>query len=199
MRGAATLLSTKEKCTTMAESLYDFDRRLAQVIEKVKCSRTLSEEKKHRILEYKDEMLTNGLSKGRAARFTYYMVRLAEWLPCSFEEADLSAIKKVVSEIHASKYVPFSKMEHKLALRKFYKWLRGTEDYPPEVKWIPLKLKASDRVKLPEQLLTEKDIHALIEAAMSPRDRAFVAALYESGARISELALLKLRHVQAER
>jgi len=180
----------------MADSLYDLDRRLRTVIEKAKKSNTLSRRKKQLILQYKDEMLANGLSKGRAARFTYYLIRLAEWLPCEFEDADKETIKAVVSRIECSKYVPFSKMEHKLALRKFYKWLRGSEDYPPEVKWIPMRLKASDRIKLPEQLLTEEDVRKLINAARTPRDRAFVAVLYESGARISEIALLRLKHVQ---
>lgn len=185
-----------EEVHPMADSLYNVERRMTRVIENVKTSASLSDRKKQLILEYKDEMLANGLSKGRAVRFTYYMIRLAEWLPCEFEEADLATIKALVSRIEASDYVPFSKMEHKLALRRFYKWLRGTEDYPREVKWIPMRLKASDRTKLPEELLTERDVQALIRAAQRPRDRAFVAVLYESGCRVSELGLLRLKHVQ---
>ena len=180
----------------MTDSLYDFDKVLQRALGTVKKKTSLSAAKKQLILEYADEMLANGLSKGRAARFAYYLAKLGEWLPCEFDEADIPVMKRLVARIEASEYVPFSKMEHKLALRKFYKWLRGTEEYPPEVKWIPMHVKASERMKLPEQLLTETDVRALIDAASCARDRAFVSLLYETGARISELALLHLKHVQ---
>ena len=180
----------------MSDCLYDYDKVLQRAIDRVSLAEGLSERKKQLVLAHKDEMLANGISKGRAARFTYYVAKLGEWLPCEFEEADLATIKQVVSRIEASDYVPFSKMEHKLALRRFYKWLRGNDEYPPEVKWIPMRVKRSDRFKLPEELLTEKDVQALVEASLNPRDRAFIAVLYESGTRISELALLRLKHIQ---
>jgi len=180
----------------MAESLYDTDRQLRRAVASLERLPGLSARKKQLVLDFKDEMLANGISKGRVARFVYYLRKLGQWLDCEFEEADLAAIKRLVSRIEASHYVAFSKMELKLGVRRFYKWLRGTEEYPPEVKWIPMKVKPSERMKLPEELLTEKEVRALIQAALSPRDRAMIAVLYESGTRIGELALLRLKHVQ---
>ncbi|HUW31079.1 MAG TPA: site-specific integrase, partial [Planctomycetota bacterium] len=180
----------------MTESIYDMEKRLERVVRSVKANPSLTRRKKQLILRYKDEMLVNGLSTGRAVRFTYYVLKLGTWLPCEFKDANLGAIKTVVSKIEASDYVPFSKMEYKLALRRFYRWLRGTEDYPPEVKWIPTRVKACGRTKLPEELLAEKDVEALIDAGTTPRDRAFVALLYETGTRVSELALVRLKHMQ---
>ena len=180
----------------MSDCLYDYDRVLERAISRVLSSPGLSERKKELVLAHKDEMLVNGISKGRAARFMYYVAKLGEWLPCEFEEADLATTKQLVSRIEASDYVPFSKMEHKLALRRFYKWLRGGDEYPVEVKWIPMRVKRCDRIKLPEELLTEAEVQALVEAALNPRDRAFIAVLYESGTRISEVALLRLKHIQ---
>ena len=144
----------------MSDCLYDYDQILQRAINRVLSAPGLSERKKQLVLAHKDEMLVNGISKGRAARFTYYVAKLGEWLPCEFEEANLTVIKQVVSRIEASSYVPFSKMEHKLALRRFYRWLRGSEEYPPEVRWIPMRVRRSDRIKLPEELLTEEEVRA---------------------------------------
>ncbi len=60
--------------------------------------------------------------------------------------------------------------------------------------WI--KISRKDSKKLPEDLLSEEEIEKLINACGHPRDRALVASLYESGARISELGNLKIKHVK---
>jgi integrase len=45
-------------------------------------------------------------------------------------------------------------------------------------------------------MLSEEEIKKMIDACEHPRDRALVASLYESGARISELGNLKIKHVK---
>ena len=49
--------------------------------------------------------------------------------------------------------------------------------------------------KLPEDLLTEDNVLEMIEVANHLRDKALVATLYETGARIGEMATLKIKHV----
>ena len=87
-------------------------------------------------------------------------------------------------------------MELRLTLRKFYKWLKGTEDYPPEVKWVPTKCNRRVKVILPEDLLTPEDIKKMSDAAKSARDRAFVNVLYETGGRIQEILTARIRNLQ---
>ncbi len=65
------------------------------------------------------------------------------------------------------------------------------------MKWIKTTLKAKDEL-LPEELLTEEEVMKLVEAYNSPRDKAFVISLYESGARIGELVSLRIRDVSFE-
>jgi integrase/recombinase XerD len=55
--------------------------------------------------------------------------------------------------------------------------------------------KKIERLKLPEDMLTEEDVSRLIQMASSPRDKAFVSTLYESGCRISEILFLKFKNV----
>jgi len=46
------------------------------------------------------------------------------------------------------------------------------------------------RTKLPEEILTQDEVRAMIAAATNERDKALVASLYESSCRIGELRLL---------
>lgn len=59
-----------------------------------------------------------------------------------------------------------------------------------------IKNKQPTKTKLPEDMLTKEEIIAMVDAARNPRDKAFIITLYETGARISELALMQLKHVE---
>lgn len=64
------------------------------------------------------------------------------------------------------------------------------------MRWIHTTVKRTEK-NLPANgdLLTEEEIKKLLDAAMHPRDKAFIATLYESGARIGELASLQIKNV----
>ncbi|MEK7226090.1 MAG: site-specific integrase, partial [Bacteroidota bacterium] len=81
-----------------------------------------------------------------------------------------------------------------VTLKKFYRWLRKAEDYPQEVRWIKTSVKNGNH-KLPEELLNENDVEKMINAADHPRDKAFIATIYESGCRIGEILSLQLKNV----
>ncbi len=50
----------------------------------------------------------------------------------------------------------------------------------------------------PDEILTPKEIQALLEAAISLRDRALIAVLWETGVRISEACALRMKDVQLD-
>jgi len=77
---------------------------------------------------------------------------------------------------------------YKATIKAFYKWLEKSDDYPEKVRWIKYKVKRT----LPKNVPCELDIKKLISAADHLRDKALIFALYESGARISEILSLKL-------
>jgi integrase len=115
----------------------------------------------------------------------------------TFESATKDDIVRVVGKIENSQYGDWTKQSYKIALKRFYKWLRDADDYPPEVKW----LKATGRrtaTLLPEELLTEDDVKKLAEAADNPRDRALVQVLYETGCRAGEILSLKIKHTRLD-
>lgn len=91
-------------------------------------------------------------------------------------------------------HTPSAMDTHKIYLRKFFKWLYRTEEFPEIVKWI--KLSKKRKRKLPDDILTPGEIKAMIDAAGDNlRDRALVSVLYESGCRLGEIVGIKLKDV----
>ncbi len=83
----------------------------------------------------------------------------------------------------------------KTILRDFFRWLRGTDEYPAEVKG--LKVKRGDTDAIPtDQLLSRADLQAMIQAHHEAREKAIVAVLYESGLRASEFCSLNIASVE---
>lgn len=111
-----------------------------------------------------------------------------------FEEAGKEDIFNLVQKIEQSHYSDWTKHDYKAMLRIFYKWLRRTDEFPEEVKWI----RPGRRRKniLPEELITEEEVKRLVESASHPRDKALVLVLYESGCRPGEILTLRIKNVQ---
>jgi len=100
-------------------------------------------------------------------------------------------------KIQEKDYSPWTKHQYKVILKRFYKWLKGNdEEYPPEVKWIKCVMKKTEQ-KLPGEgeLLTEEEIKKLIHTAESPRDKALISTLFESGCRVGEIATMTIGKV----
>jgi len=175
----------------MEEKIVDYDAKLKTEINRVKNSSLLPSHKST-ILGFIDECFTQGLSKGRAIKYSYYIFKLAEWLGKDFKEATKEDLKRLIREIETSPYAPMTKMELKIAVKKLYKWLQDADEYPDIVRWIKARSSGTNKVRLPEQILTKDEVIRLIKMTHSPRDRAFVSMLYETGARIGEMLFLRL-------
>lgn len=61
-----------------------------------------------------------------------------------------------MEEVERASWSDWTKHDFKVILKKFYKWLRGSEVYPEEVIWIKAPVRNNN--KLPEELLTEEEI-----------------------------------------
>jgi site-specific recombinase XerD len=120
---------------------------------------------------------------------------IAQILKKDYDGADKGDITGVVRKIEEKRYSDWTKHDYKVTLKKFYRWLRDSEEYPDEVRWIKTTVRKC-KTKLPGELLTEDDVKRLVNVADNLRDKALVFSLYESGCRISELLSLRLRQVQ---
>lgn len=150
-------------------------------------------ENKEAISLYHKENIARGISPKRCVKVLQELRFLAAQSNKSFKEMNKQDVIALLSWLESTPYSERTKRDYKIVLRSFFKWLRQTNHYPEEVAWIKTPLRNSH--KLPEELLTEEDIGALVSAAKHPRDRAFILTLYESGCRIGELLSLEVRNV----
>lgn len=154
----------------------------------------LSKSNKKVILKFKNFCFAEGLSPLRILKYMIQARQVASWMKVDLVKAKRKDIEKLVAKINKGDRAERTKNDYKVFLKKFYKWLRKTDEYPEEVKWLKTGVKNNNH-KLPEDLLTEEDIGVLIEAANHPRDKAIISTLYESGCRAGELLSLKMKNV----
>jgi len=181
--------------------IHNYERMYEVCLRSVKeCG--LSERNKKFILEFVDDCVLDQLGKPRIIRLVYVLKKVGVAVGKDFDTVTKEDIKKIVMDVETdTRYSPWTKASYKAVVKKFYKWLRKMEDeYPPEVKWIKANIRARDKKMLSqEDLLTEEEMQAAIRACLHPRDRALLALLSESGARISEIGNLTLRKVSLDK
>ena len=153
------------------------------------------------IERFVDSCIADGMSAGRVAKHIHTIKSWAIWLDKDFDMVTKEDIAQVITKLQLNeKYTAWTKKDFKVLFKRFFKWFKQTEDYPLEVKWINTRMKMCDR-RLPGQgeLLTENDIKNLLEVINSPRDKALVAMLWESGCRVGELCSLQLSNVEIDK
>ena len=169
----------------------------------------ISESNRQLILDFERAcFLKESLSKPRRIKLMGCLKILAkDYIKQDFDTLDKKAIEQVVFLIDSKEdYSNWTKQSYRSILKKFYKWLKQGDDYtsthgyPDIVQWISTGLRKKDQPRVrASDLLTEEEVKRLIEAAEHPRDKAFVAMLYELGARIGEIGSLRVGDVTRDK
>ncbi len=175
--------------------IHNYEKKYGQCVRRLQKA-LISEHNKELIFRMNDALVLEGLSKPRLSKYLEVMKLIAVRLGKDLDQATVDDLKKVVSQIQQANYSSWTKQTYKVMIRRFYKWLHGTKGYPEIVSWISIRISRSER-KLPSEgdLLTEDDISKMLNGADHPRDKALLAVLWESGARISEIGNLLLKNV----
>jgi integrase len=169
--------------------LYNHERDLIATEESIK--RCIPKPNQDFILDYESHCFTEGLKIAGILKQLIELKIVAEMLGKDFREASKRDIAKLVERVERLDRSDRTKGEYKFLIRRFYRWLSEDE----LVEWIKIPSRKDSR-KLPEDILSEEEIEKMINACEHPSNRALVACLYESGARISELGNLKIKHVK---
>lgn len=86
------------------------------------------------------------------------------------------------------------------ALKKLIKFLEWgnleKKGYPASVEWVPTTMDKSKRKGI--EIISKKDIKAMIRVTKNQRDRALIFTLYESGMRASEFLSLRIGDVEID-
>ncbi|MDD3111738.1 MAG: site-specific integrase [Methanofollis liminatans] len=159
----------------------------------------------HRFINYRQG--GRGITNLRSTKLASILCSWRQVLPTDWEAAtidDLFAARVRLTTMENSKGHPYKQntiSDHIRILKSFYKWMivRGYSSIKRE-ELDELKAPATDTDTTdPGDLLTTEELNAMIRAAKTHRDRAILAVLYESGARIGELARLKWSDIQFDK
>ncbi len=169
--------------------IYNRQRQLERINERIK-ERIQNTNTRETIKEFETWLFSQSLSIARIVRY----IDCLEWIALqgngnSLKKLDEKQTINLLKTIEIQDWEEWTKYGYKTTLRKFFKYL-SREDLLKLVKANPPK-----KEKLPDDLLTKADIEKMIEIAEHPRDKALIALLYESGARISEVALLSIKNI----
>ncbi len=176
--------------------IHNFQKRLDRTLEKIRES-GIPEQNKKDIVDFHNFCFSQGIGAAKIHRYVFDIHKIATFLNKDFKDWDRKDIQEIVTKIEKTDYATETKRGIRIAIKKFFKWLRNIEEkgvYPPEVKWISTTNK-KDKQRLPEDLLTEEEVVKMIEFCRNERDKAFIAVLYESGCRIAEILTIKLKNI----
>jgi len=177
-----------------SNGFYDCDKRLRTAL-RVLEEAPITERNRTLIKDYVAARRSDGVGVWQVIKTLYHVLELAKILSRDFHVAERDDIARMIATIEGRPYSAWTKSDYRVMCKRFYRWLRQTEDYPPEVRWIKCRVVEAKR-KLPEELLTATEVQRMIQHADLGRDRALIGALYETGCRVGEIGQLLLRHVE---
>lgn len=181
----------------MIRDIHKYGKKLERKIKQIGKARYISDHNKKVIFEFQNHCIAEGIGNARVLRYLNDLPKLAVLLQKDFEKPTKKDIENVLSAMEKTPLAPRTKLDFKVTVKKFYKWINGGEEYPESVRWVKTGEKRNNN-KLPEDLLTEEDVKKMIQATNHPRDRAIISVLWESGCRISELINVQIKHIVFE-
>lgn len=171
----------------MKQMLYNTKDRIKSITKEIETDFI----NKNILIKYMNSCFADSLSEHRIVKYLGNLKTISKILNKPFIECNKEDIVNLMAQIEQKEYAAWTKKDYKVTIKRFYKWLRETDDFPQEVKWIKTTLKQKDK-KLPKDILTEEEIAQLIDSSTNIRTKCFIMLLYESGARIGELANMKI-------
>lgn len=176
----------------------DYEKKVEQVLAAVENSDSVHPDNAELIRRYRRDKQLNGLSVATQQRNLSYLKKLAEHAgDTRFEGMDRDDVKELVAWVHSRDLSDETVDTYKKAIRSLWTWMHDGKDADSigAIAWIELA-NSNGNGKLPKDLLTKADIQAQIDAAKNPRDKALIAMLYETGARIGELIDLTVGDIE---
>ena len=190
------------KWINMNNDIHSYKKKYGREITKLREAEYLCPEDKELSLRFVDFLFSQGLSYSRIDRYIQSIRTLSEKFEFTFHNATKDSISHLLAQISTAKYVnsegkekeytEYTKIEFKKLLKKFYKWYGKIELVEDFKLHIPRnKRKLPDKADLP----TPEDILKMIQKAQKPRDKCLISLLYETGARIGEIANIRLSDI----
>ncbi len=174
--------------------ILNYEKMHKRLLESVRRSKRIKKENKRLFEEFRKYLIVQGCSDAHMYKLLSHLKKILEFVDYDLRKATKSQIEDIVAWVNQREISDETKRQYKIVLKVLFKWLNGGE-YPEQVKWLKTSSKSRNN-KLPKDLLIEDDVKRMIDAADNPRDKALIALLWETGARIGEIYDLKVGDFQ---
>jgi integrase len=173
----------------------DFEGAVARTLAHIEASPVIHPANKELLQNYHRDMVLSDISAAQQQKLTSHYKVIAEHVgQTRFEDMEKEDLVDLVAWLYTRGTKESTVTDYKQAIKQLWKWMNGGED-PEETKWIR-RSRTSYTKLLPHSLLTPEDIRRMIAACRNERDRAFIAVLWETGARIGELIDLQVADIE---
>jgi len=174
-----------------ANKIYNYERTLAVELSKIKEDPYNAEV----LFKYYRSRVAEGLSLARIIKCLSTLRLISKSLSKKFVEATKDDVVNFMAGVEERSISQWTKHDYKVILKRFYKWLRDSEDYPPEVRWIKVSGNIPNKLQK-KDLLTLEEIQKIADRAPNLRDKAFIWAYFESMRRLGEILSLKVGNIE---
>jgi|GEM_PF-833519 len=186
--------------------IHDRKAKFQQALARLENDNCLNEQNKKLILDFiRDCTLGKtvlGKSKkkigpARCLKYLGILQQLSKAFGKSFNKVSQTDMEQFIEGLETDRITkrngkPFSeasKADIKKTIKKFWKWKDGNNKiYPELVEWIDTFEPVRD-----VPALTREEVERMIERTASPRDKALLMVLFDSGARAEELLNVRLK------
>lgn len=165
----------------------------------------ISDRNKQLVRAYCDACLLRQVcGKVRLIRVVVILGLLARQLEKDFDQVTRADLEVLLGNLlrHQPPYSVVTISTYKKVLRRFLTYVYAPNDFPhvktlPEsIAWINGHVRRREQPMIQRSdLLTPEEINQLLRSASCARDRAFIATLWETGGRISEIGNRQIKHV----
>lgn len=139
------------------------------------------------------DLLLENLSERRRLNYYQRLRIVARWIPDGFTNPTKDDLKQIMIHLSGG-YSEWTRATYLKMIKKFY---RKTLSKPVfEALFEDLKIKQPRQKIQQSDLITPDEIARIVEACNNARDRAIFSTLYDSGCRIGELLLMRIRNVR---
>jgi site-specific recombinase XerC len=150
--------------------IYGIEKIYETTLKRLRTKIDITEEYRKSILEFVDHLLAKNMTPLRVVKYMNQLTVVAAIAVKTADKPlgnfDRKGMEKIISQINTASYADNTKHDYKVAIRKYFQWLRGcdeeTGEFPDEVRWIKPENKKTRL--LPEALISGEDLNKLAQA-----------------------------------
>jgi integrase/recombinase XerD len=185
----------------LLRDVYNRKEKLDNCIRRINTE--LGEPDRGQVLAFVEYMQDEEKSILWIVRCTTAILLMRKQLGKTFEIVRKEDVRSLFKWMESKNYKASSHEKFRIILKMFYKFTFGNNDYYPDcVKWFSVSVGKEkfrhEKILDIEEYLEEDEIKILVDTASTIQKKAFIACMYESGARPEEFLTLTNRDLMID-